>query len=267
MNIDGNKINQPVKGNPDQNLILVYDSLRIHLQNLHVHDGANKGILMQTGVTESTIINCIVNDNFAEGIFIDTSTKLTQFCTVTSCIVRNNGLAGIAATGIRHIISNNIVKQNGADGIFISGREIVVSNNVVDNNADCGIGGDNSWITPFRGNAITGNTVLNNKRNGISLLNAEKTAITGNVVHSNGYGKEGERYRNGIMLEGNSYTNEITGNVCYNEVNNPTPNQMYGVRTFDSSDRNLVVGNVLRDNGVGPYCLVGSNNLIANNIK
>jgi hypothetical protein len=159
----------------------------------------------------------------------------------TSIIIQNNELSSNGSTACR----DNITLQNGSG--------IVIQQNLISNAAALGIDGDgisgNVTITEntITGSGQDGGTCSGNIENAGILLDGNNSAITNNIIFSNGGA--------GIVLAGgNSSGNLISQNSIYA---NGTSSDALGI-DLDDSD-NLGDGVSLNENGDSDN---GPNNLI-----
>jgi len=180
----------------------------------------DNGILMTNG---NVLIdgNYIVSNTDA-GILVDGG---------TSTIIQNNELSSNGSTACR----DNITLQNGSG--------IIIQQNLISNSASLGIDGDgisgNVTITEntITGSGQDGGTCSGNIENAGILLDGNNSAITNNIIYSNGGA--------GIVLAGgNTSGNLISQNAIYA---NGTSTDALGI-DLDNSD-NLGDGVSLNDNG------------------
>ena len=132
----------------------------------------------------NTIANNIASNNHMHGIYLDSSYSNT----VVTNNVSNNGGGGIYLT----YSSNNNVTGNTAGnnkyGIELhaySTNNNTIANNKVCNNSD-GIHLHGSYFIASGENNIIGNTVSNNRWDGISIYQFSSNTITNNTISNNG---------------------------------------------------------------------------------
>jgi parallel beta-helix repeat protein len=171
--------------------------------------------------------------------------------TVTGNTVRNCS-AGIVGDGCSRVtIAGNVVYHiprgggdlNGGDGISIGG-----------------VGG-----TSPRGITIVGNTVRDTGRYSI-FLGSSAADIHGAVIQGNVLENAGTEADAAAVRLDNSAEVVISGNQMYDTQ--ATKTTTYAVQSVNTSDRALIVGNIMRAGRLktGTTSLVGANNVTANNI-
>ena len=130
-----------------------------------------------------------------------------------------------------------------------------------------GIGGIGSAGDSF--NVISGNVCFGNGRHGIQAEDGKGNAVTGNTCFGNSTSEPGKFA--GIALESATDTT-VTGNVCGNKAQDDKPatqgkaaTQGYGILESGKSDRNVITGNVARDNTAGAIVTVGKATVASGN--
>ena len=185
----------------------------------------------------------VVNSNW-RGMFIDSSSG----CTISENNASGNKWYGIHLNSSRaNNLTENVLHLNKGQwdsvGLHISESE---DNRITDNYATANLHGMVLYKSP--NSRITGNTVDDNDRDGISLKQSGYTRVIDNAVTSND---------RGIMLESSDDVN-ITGNRA-------TANSV-GISLYGSDNVNITHNNA-SDNGNTGISLSGSeNNRIINNI-
>ncbi len=217
----------------------------ININNCDILYGGCTGIFTQ-GASFVKVDNTTVTWCNSNGIFLQAPT--TNVCnSVTNCVVKKTGTfagmgesgantyQGITANGGKNTVANNIVDSTGYTGIkFMLGDSTLIKNNYVTNY--CFIkndgGGIYTWnnvrdkngnltATPFYGNKIIGNIVLNGGVSDAGTIYSET-----NIDHPI-YGTHG------IYCDGNSANIEVSNNtVAYN-----------GKGIFLHDNRNMTVKN------------------------
>lgn len=92
-------------------------------------------------------------------------------------------------------------------GIYIYNMTLAVTSNTVEGQASSTWG---AGILVDSSNRVTnaGNTVSNSTVDGIRLMNADNSTVSGNTTYNTG----GSSYNGGIIIGGDSDNNTITGN-------------------------------------------------------
>lgn len=233
-------------------------SNNISVTNCTLGSCANYGIVYAQTVAGGygiSICNNTIKGSTNEGIITGLASDITiSGNSVYGCvqgIMLADHTNGAAVVG-------NISSNNTQDGFLINGTSsnVVLSGNVSHNNGSAGL-----RISESAGSVIVNNNnIYSNTSSGVNVGSASSNIIfSGNMIHDNDGGAAGA---NGIDIGGGTDI-VVTGNRFYNVG---TAGQDYAIRSFENSDYISVTGNNTRGNSVGTISLVGSNNLIANNI-
>lgn len=216
-----------------------YDSTNNHMTvtNNQCFDGNNHGIHIAGNYL--VVSHNQVYDTVNDGIYIATTGETTVS---TDVIVSNNKIRSAGRYGIRlanvamGACSDNVINASGTTGIII---EKATGIGVVNNKITGSVTGDGIRLHMSARNQISLNTCKNNARYGIYITDDGATA---------------------------SLYNQITENHCYDDQGTKT--QDYAIFSGNSSDYNIITGNIVRatDHTTGSMSLVGSNNIIFNNI-
>ena len=210
-----------------------------------------------------TIQRVVVRNFITDGI----SDQYGLFNVIRDCLVENcrgNGFhPGTSVRGSRFI--NNIARNNEGDGLFFCAdvTGIQVTNNTFANNKKNGIGGIGAGGDSF--NVVSGNVCFGNGRNGIQTDAGGCNTITANVCFDNSTAEPGKFA--GIGLE-NTTDVIVTGNICGSKVAKGKPlTQGYGIVETGTCDRNVITGNIVRDNSVGAVVTVGAASVSTGNVS
>jgi parallel beta-helix repeat protein len=205
-----------------------------------------------SGVKNSQLEKITVSSNTGNGISLNTALRNT----IKTCTAIENGGVGIILYGNSdsNTLTGNTATGNTLDGIrlrFSSNNDVL--NNKVLNNQGPGI----YFLEAGNFNTVTGNTITGNKEDGIKLWKSSSNLINKNTLKDNA---------NGILLDTDSYNNEISQNTIQNST-------FDGVYLFSNSDNNLVSGNTIEKSLNTGISLFSSdrntiyNNLVQNNNK
>ena len=210
---------------------------------------------------DGVVQRCVVRNFVTDGISDQHGrSNVIRDCLVEGC--RGNGFhPGTSVRGSRFI--HNTARDNQGDGLFFCAdvTGIQVSNNTFANNRKNGIGGVGGGGDSF--NVISGNVCSGNGRHGIQAENGAGNAITANVCFDNSSSEPGKFA--GIALESATDVT-VTGNICGNKIEKDKPaKQGYGILETGESDRNVITGNVLRDNTAGALRTVGAATVVSGN--
>lgn len=240
-----------VEPNPTDNL-----ASGILISHCFIHNNNQEGIGFPAPsptalIDYATIDNCHIYDNVKNGIVYGYVRKLQ----ISNCAIYGNGLAGIQENQTyteSTIISNNIIRDNATDGInaftsnstitgnqFIdsggygvvweNGSTVNISNNVVRGCVEDGI-----KLTKVNRSVISGNTISDIQKHGISLIglvtstatHVSKLDISGNVIYNAGLltddtydGINGNQYVDDCSINSNTITAATSGNQNRNAIN------------------------------------------------
>lgn len=99
--------------------------------------------------------------------------------------------------------------------------------------------------------------------NGVEFINCSDSKVIGNRIINNGLGMPGNYA--GVYIE-NSHEIIVANSSIYDTNPPQSKTQGYGIMESGSSDYNIYLGNVLRGNSTSPYKIVGTNDVVANNV-
>jgi len=157
---------------------------------------------------------------------------------------------------VRAVVENSISRNNNWDGfLVVGGKEISLVNCIAEGN-----GGDG-----FVANGIartvqvkaTGCISRYNKAQGFLIKDIDtpsKVEVEGGKFHSNSQAQAGEYH--GICLQNAKYV-KIIGTRCFDEQTVKT--QGYGICEMGTSDYNIIMMNIVRDNRDGAIFKSGAN--------
>jgi hypothetical protein len=190
---------------------------------------------------------------------------------MNNIISRNNSNDGIkieasGATGSKNVVVNNALLLNNDDGIHIrdNSDNFIFTNVIAKNNNKSGI-----LIQDCDNFVVSACNFEENNFNGIGISGSQYFSVNGCTAKNNNFGEAGSAFTaSGIKI--NDYNGKpslygtVSGNVLHDTQETATQN--YGVRTEDNTDYILITGNILVGNKTGATSLVGSNNVVVNNL-
>lgn len=262
LTIDCNKANQSDSGT-DGNQCGIYGSTNSSatIQTVTVKNSIREGFYISNGGW------CYFGDLYAEacnrsGFEVDamTYTDVVGFRALngTTYGLRVVGAGSLAtATGPVTVLGGMAYGNNiGLHVKFARGTRVVGFK--ARQNTDDGI-----LVQDSGDAAITGCVSDLNERHGIYLLAADNCQVVGNNCRNNN--RLGAKSGDGIHLH-TALDNVIIGNRCNDTQSTKT--QAYGIEeeSAASNDRNLFMGNNLRDNNDGSLIVSGTNSVAVNNI-
>ncbi|MGB5430021.1 right-handed parallel beta-helix repeat-containing protein, partial [Eudoraea sp.] len=219
--------------------VIITEGSSVGIRNISVYAGNNAGIRVDNG--SSTISNNLLGVNAlgSNAGNINFGVEITSGTTVVdgNYIGTNTDSGILIDGGTSSIVQNNHINANGdgpcEDNITISsGTGIVIQQNLIDNASSLGIDGDGiTGNVTISENTITssgqdGGTCGGNIENAGILLDGSNSAISNNVIFSNG--------GPGIVLAGgNTSGNLISQNSIYA---NGTSSDALGIDLDDSDD-------------------------------
>ena len=217
--------------------------------------GTNGNGFVLQGASNAIVSNNIAFGNAASGFQTDTGNGRHSFTGNQS--VGNTGRGFYVLNSENSFSGANIASGNGLHGISIlsPGTRNIISDSFFINNTGEGIENTGSETT------ITGNTATFNDFNGIKNNGADDAIVSSNVCRNNSQAGAGSY--SGLRVIDSS-DGIYTANRCLDTQGTKT--QTYGVRETGTSDRNIYQANNFRDNLTAPYILVGSNNVVQDNI-
>jgi parallel beta-helix repeat protein len=158
--------------------ILINGATRVLLDGLTVV-GGNNGV-KATGAAAITIRNSIIRNAVTNGVLVNgRATAVVQGSTI-----ENNGQVGVVADGSSIKMTDSTVQGNGFSGVVSArGSDVIL--------------GD----TDSAGTVCCGNQIVNNARDGVTVVDSASATLYGNTVQGNG----GSTSRFGILvLQGSS---------------------------------------------------------------
>lgn len=232
----------------------------INKQNLTIPSDA--GFIALINCTKIVVQGLNLTNNMP-GILLG----LTTNSTLTMNNVVNNDYGVQLFKSSNNIISRNNITQNGANIYFRNSS----CNQILQNTLSYGDGNHGSidcWHSD--NNTISENIIRNNHR-GIDLTESSNNVITENNVTNNTEGIVIIDSRNNFILENSITRNRVTGIrlgnssnsiVCGNFV---TANSMSGILLSEWSEHNTILGNNIKNNSIGVWIDISSNNKIWHN--
>ncbi|GEM_PF-3510173 len=194
------------------------------------------GIRLNDQVDVSIIGNTIYNTDYGGITTISSGTVYNSTIIIRGNTIQGHGRAGIYLAGRSGYSNRVIIGGSGAsDGNLITG-----------NGTGSSAKGSGIWLKNIDQLSIENNTIDNNRRAGILLIDSSSVAphVSGNVIHDNGAG--------GINIGGASLLTIGSGNEIYNNAiagiafyvnNNPLMSK------FPASQPVLITGNTIYGNG------------------
>ena len=216
--------------------------------NTSQSNGDNGIAVTQGDYTRTSIVGNLVATNDRHGIQLSpagqTLTNLALGGKAQGNILQSNGADGIAAYGGTYTgttVQGNAIQYNVSNGMSINLQ-----------------GGGGGFTGLLVGGPDLGNTIMGNEGDGV-LLNSGvfgSTALKGNVIQGNG--------RNGVhflAVSGQKMQGFALGGTATGEANVIDGNAAAGIAATKADyTGTTVVGNTIRDNGVG-ISLTGAKNL------
>lgn len=249
------------------------------------------------GFTDMVIANNVCFGGNLDNIIVNASGAGPAYpgprVSVVNNICYNAGRYGInlnSANQEYFIISGNHVHSATQHSIWVAANKVIVSNNYIESGGSGyssiivygAVNASYSKISivnnhcedlinvyNLRESKIVGNYIEGAYFSGMHLRGIENSVIANNIIKNSGQGASAT-YDDGMMLFDGTYLvagsvdNLIIGNRCFDDQGVKT--QSYGVKTFQNADRNIIVGNNVRDNKDGGMSLVGSNNIVRDNL-
>jgi parallel beta-helix repeat protein len=245
-----------IRGGRD--LVSVSHSSNIVVQFLNLVGADQSGVKMEDGRNSVVHCNCVAR-NRRNGVRLDDGWRQE----VSQNLVARNGRDGIQLEDCKDgTVLDNTSQDNRGDGLSLEdGKRNLVLKNLLRRNGGAGINLDETKLVflGYRGlgirneeNTVGENVAEDNDGDGIRLKESDKNDIVGNTVRRNA--------ADGIDLEEadrNRLTdNQVTGNGTLSWRDS-------GIELL-LSNRNVLDGNVIRDNADGlvdrARCLFGSRN-------
>mgnify|MGYP006280822203 CR=1 FL=1 len=246
---------------------------QVQIENLSIRNGAaGEAAIQLEYVLESTVRNCLIQNNAGDGIYTFRSALnriegnvcrenytgiISKYCyedciSGNSCCQNHYGID--YDNSYNGTVTNNTCSNNEITGINVSGRQLSICGNVSQGNGYSGLRLYRVWDS-----AITGNSCANNGSQGIVLSTTGSLAVTGNSCENNQDGLYlfvssectvsnntcRENAEDGFYIERGCDKNVIANNTF-------TSNGAYGVNIDNAdSDNNIVGMNILTDNTSG----------------
>lgn len=249
------------------------------IEDCWVENMRKTGIYL-TDCNNNIVKNNKVIKNLEHGIYLTLS---SMFNLISSNLSHGNNMNGIYVSGATsgyNVISNNQCVMNGESGIrtYDGVQFLSITNNVCFRNTYWGIfvgdaNNDSHYVSVLNNvcydsqtyegikiqradsGSITGNTCKNNKTFGIFLYNSNFNTINGNVVHYN--------QQHGIRFQG-ATSNALSTNQVLD--NNRSNGNYDGINLYQSSNNNIVQGNIVRKGTYQRYGIRLESNVIENSV-
>lgn len=255
LKIDGNAANQS-QGNG----IIIRNALNVYIENLRLYNIKSNALLIETyngqrinniHISNNTLshcgTHCLVFNN-ATNIF---ATRNRIYECGNSCIQLYTTSNFVVNSNIINNASNNFAGVRSAE----TTTDGVISSNII-NNSDRGI-----HIVSGSGRInINDNIIYESNLSGILIQDASVMNIANNMIKNSGDSEQLEAA--GIYLS-NVTSSVINGNTILDDQVSPT--QSYGILETDTSDFNIITGNMLRNNEVSNLSSIGANTLYSIN--
>ncbi|GEM_PF-1019873 len=204
-------------------------------------EGNDQGITVEEGCLQVSVLGNTCQNNRSDGIAVQKGQ--------TDLPVRNSTVAG------------NTCRNNGNRGLYVERASgcTFTNNTLVGNQAGV-------YALNAAGCAFLSNTASRNAGYGIALNQSANCTVGGNTCTNNGQVQSGTS-QDGIRIEGSSPAptgNQVSGNLCTDDQ--PRKTQQYGIHLSEQADYTLIADNDLRGNAVAGLLLVGSHNVVQNNL-
>lgn len=164
-----------------------------------------------------------------------------------SLIVSNNYIYGARGKGIQvvsgkdnGIIEGNVVFWSMGHAIDVRGNDVIINDNWVYNVTGVGILLEGSYCT------ISANFINVTTESGIQIQ-TNSSIVSENQVYNSGH--------DGIQLKGISLNNLITSNICDGSSDD-------GIEERDSSDYNVLIGDIATNSGDYNIKIIGANSQV-----
>jgi parallel beta-helix repeat protein len=200
--------------------VLIDNSVGSILEGSNVSFNGGYGAQV-TGTSNSlTFTDCITRSNVSGGL---KTTANTSAILLNSCLVINNGGAGVSFAGSGDLCNDCIIHDNSGDGVVASAECVIDGNHIYDN------GGKGIDVTTGDDFLITSNVVNSNTAEGIKITK-HQGIIFSNRVSSNG-GK-------GIEVVAGATDNILTNNNAKGNTGTDLDDQ--GTSTTKANNKNNV---------------------------
>ena len=248
------------------NGILAEGSVDNFVENNHVHDNIDLGILIYNGANGNSISKNRIYNNRAIGVNVRLSTNNT----VEDNFVFNNTFNGIVfqdnAVGSNNSATGNTVFGNPGEGIYLaSSSSTAVNGNTIGLDTLGNVSSNGNGIKIEGGSSnnvggVSGNNIVGSVNSGLIITGSNSNTIENNTFGGSTILQNGG---NAILVDNGSSLNKIgeigSGNVISNRTS------ISGAINVDgsSSARNTIVGNsTFCNNGEGISLTNGGNNSI-----
>lgn len=253
LQMDGNKAN-----NSGGYGIYIYQSTRVIIENLYIGNCADDSIRINGAVSPNMahankFSNLYIRDGGAYGINGINSSPDNQFVNIWVGVCNAGMHIGAAAC----FLTNIHLWGNTTNGLEIAASDVRVTNGYYETNGGAGITLTGTFGTPIKDIKIVAAHMLQNGANGITGSNINKSIINSCTFKDN----------TGIGATFADSADLIVSSSAFGNDKSPKV-QTYGMTTTGTTDRVILTDNNIRavNELTGNYLLVGSNNIVANNM-
>jgi len=241
--------------------IKIDNCVGVNIFGMVINKSSSVGIQSQTGATFGTYDHIIQNNTIQDTLGYAIVTTRNRNVSIENNIIIQNLLGIHSSLGSANItIKNNTIYDNTYDGIIIEKNvEVIIKDNKIYENRD-GIHHLDSSVGYGLDNLIDSNTIYNNSRYGINLINFYGSTVSSNNISNNSFdfyitGKN-DTYFNNIILNNyindgfNLYYNYSINNFNYNTSTTSNAGAVMCIKCFNISISNL---NLSHKNIAGIY--------------
>jgi hypothetical protein len=221
---------------------------------------------VEDGAEHITFTNCkaYAGSNKVGFNIGDPTNNVVKHITLVDCYAENKtercfGLNGSSAKIMEDIkLIRPIAIGGNYQGIYVSYCSFEISEPYVKGTS----AGNGIYVTGNVGGVICGGTVESNAYNGIRLVDASNVCIVGVVVKNNSQISSGTY--DGINIGGTSTYNLVANCRIFDDQDTKT--QGRALKEADTSNYNMIIGNVVYGNRWTPISKVGVNTIVKRNV-